>query len=113
MQQPEDEQIPAAAIAFERFTPAYLLHKTELLQQRDRTFVVFSHDGTHAKQIQFREREAQQHPQCLCAIPFTAILCRADSKPEKTIAIRPLDPLDGSSADQTVICFGANGEVIE
>ena len=110
IQQPEDEKIPAAAIAFERFSPAYLLHKTEFLQQSDCPFVVFSHDRADAEQIQLGEREAEQHPQRLRAITFTAVLRRADTQAQETIAVRPLDPLDRSPADQPVVGFGANGE---
>src|SRR6185436_4670805 len=80
-------EIPTLCVALERFTPAYFLDKSKLLQQGDGSHVVLRDNGTDTKEVQFGERKSQQHAQGLCIIAFATILRRSDAKPQKTVAV--------------------------
>src|SRR5512140_2195324 len=101
------------AIPFQRFAAADFLGEAKLLQEGNRSLVVFRYIRRDTEQVQLGECKTQQHAQRLCAITFAAIRRRPDTEADVPVTVLPFDPMDTRPADQMVVLPGADGEVIE
>src|SRR5215510_8504328 len=73
LQQAEDEQVPATAIALQRLTPTNLFDEIEFPQESQHTVVILRHIRSDPEQVQLGKRKAEQHSQGLRAITLAAV----------------------------------------